>query len=285
MYPIGAKFQLQAGQLAGQIFELRGVSDDGHVTLNYEDGKAVCSMRLTWPEVGATFAAIVGDFCPTNTTRPKRGDRVVLTFDAQEYEVCKVEGASFTARSEAGQSLSHHIRHLRQINDRPTGVERSSDVVRLPSAIPVAAVKPTQSNVLGAPLTPVYAAGDRVYQEPSSEQRRAESLHDQLAALERERDRIRAEGAIAPNGCWIEIAPCYQRNVRQVFYRSRKAIFEPARKKAVDSGAKVKRRYIGMVGSAEEKEAHAAIERRNRLNVVLVQIEKLEETIDESNSI
>lgn len=89
-------------------------------------------------------------------------------------------------------------------------------------------------------------------------------VHDAMAALELERDQLRAEGAIAPEHCWIETGKVKGREFRQAWWRSEQAMFESKRSR----GKKVKSCYIGEEGSSEHQEAKRQKYRRDRLKVI-----------------
>lgn len=125
-------------------------------------------------------------------------------------------------------------------------------------------------NKLGATLP--LEQTENIYSEADQ----AEALHDAIAQLEQERSRIKGEGEIAPDGCWLERAKCSKRNCYQVFYRSNQPIFEPSRKRDPSGCQKVKRKYVGMAGSPAVQAAEQAIARRNQLERLQRQIEILE---------
>ncbi|NJK51681.1 MAG: hypothetical protein HC936_00920 [Leptolyngbyaceae cyanobacterium SU_3_3] len=104
---------------------------------------------------------------------------------------------------------------------------------------------------------------------------RAEVLHDEISRLEQERDQLKAEGAIASTGCWIETGVVDGRQFRQVWWRSKQAMFPSKRV----SGEWVKTCYIGEEGGVEHQEAIAARDRRNRLKWVDRRLSKLMEKI------
>jgi hypothetical protein len=104
---------------------------------------------------------------------------------------------------------------------------------------------------------------------------KAEALHDEMARLEQERDRLKAEGSIALPGCWIETGVVKGRQFRQAWWRSQQAMFPSKRV----SGEMVKTCYIGEEGGAEHQEAIAARERRNRLKWVDRRLSKLMEQV------
>lgn len=87
----------------------------------------------------------------------------------------------------------------------------------------------------------------------------SESLLAQIAA-------IRAEGAIAPDHCWIER---WQRspNFIEARYKARSAIFPSKR------GGLASCQYIGKVGSPEYSSALDAVERRNRIGKLRKKLE------------
>lgn len=89
-------------------------------------------------------------------------------------------------------------------------------------------------------------------------------VHDAMAALELERNQLRAEGAIAPEHCWIETGKVKGREFRQAWWRSEQAMFESKRSR----GKKVKSCYIGEEGSPEHQEAKQQKYRRDRLKVI-----------------
>lgn len=105
---------------------------------------------------------------------------------------------------------------------------------------------------------------------------RAEASHDAIARLEQERDTIKSEGTIAPEGCWIETGKVKGRNFRQAWWRSTKPLFIPKRSRG-NVEAKTKSCYIGQEGSPEHKEAIAQRERRDRLKAIERQIQILME--------
>jgi hypothetical protein len=71
---------------------------------------------------------------------------------------------------------------------------------------------------------------------------------------------IRREGAIAPNGCWIETGKVSGKTTRQAWYRSRTPCFPSGK------GALPKRtQYLGLEGCPKHIEAIKAIERRNEI--------------------
>jgi hypothetical protein len=104
---------------------------------------------------------------------------------------------------------------------------------------------------------------------------RASALHDQMARWEQERDRLRAEGAIAPEHCWIETGAIKGRQFRQAWWRSQQAMFESKR----IPGEMVKTCYIGEEGGVEHEEAISARERQDRLKWVDRRLQKLIEGV------
>lgn len=110
--------------------------------------------------------------------------------------------------------------------------------------------------------------------------KRAEILHDTLARLEQEKSQIKAEGHLAPEGCWIETGKVKGRDFRQAWWRSTKPMFTPKRSRG-NPEAKVKSQYIGEEGAEAHKAAIAARERRERLRSIQRQIELLEKEVAE----
>ncbi|KAM3112757.1 hypothetical protein [Phormidesmis sp. 146-33] len=104
---------------------------------------------------------------------------------------------------------------------------------------------------------------------------KAEAFHDEMARLEQERDRLKAEGTIALPGCWIETGVVKGRQFRQAWWRSGKAMFPSKRV----PGEMVKTCYIGEEGGMEHQEAIAARKRRNRLKWVDRRLSKLLEGV------
>ena len=109
---------------------------------------------------------------------------------------------------------------------------------------------------------------------------KAERLHDELAVLEMERDKLQ-QGPIAPNGCWIECNRCWKRKFRQAIYKSDRAIFDSKRGRG-----KVKRQYIDVENGPKHQEAKRAIANRNRLKQIHKRIAAIEKTLNaiDSNS-
>jgi len=111
----------------------------------------------------------------------------------------------------------------------------------------------------------------------------ADDLYDQLVSLENEKYKIKSEGVIALVGTWIEYGKISKRKFRQAYYRSRKAIF-PAKSRSglikSDSGL-VKRLYIGEENSKEVQRAGLAIARRNRLEIIEIELKQIEKKLCE----
>ena len=99
-------------------------------------------------------------------------------------------------------------------------------------------------------------------------------LHDQIAQLERERDRLRL-GDVAPQGCWIETGAIKGRQFRQAWWRSQKPMFPSKR----CPSELVKTCYIGEEGGPDHKVAIVARERRNRLKWIEQLIQNLMESV------
>ncbi|WP_041430735.1 hypothetical protein [Synechococcus sp. PCC 6312] len=75
-----------------------------------------------------------------------------------------------------------------------------------------------------------------------------------------------ADGEIAPEGVWLEVCKCHGRkNSYQVFYRSFQPIFNGK-----------KRKYVGMRNSKKHQAAAEAIERRDHLHSLSLQIKELQ---------
>lgn len=106
-----------------------------------------------------------------------------------------------------------------------------------------------------------------------------DTLHDKLAQLEAQRDRLKAEGNIAPVGVWIEYGKVSGRKFRQAYYRSQHPQFRSKR----DIETLVKRQYIGEEGSKEVVAAGQAIARRNELAAIAKEIKLLEGKICEQD--
>jgi hypothetical protein len=100
----------------------------------------------------------------------------------------------------------------------------------------------------------------------------AEVIHDAIAWLEQERDRLKAE-KVALEGCWIETGKVKGRQFRQAWWRSYEPMFESKRSR----GQKVKTCYIGEEGSPEHQEAKRAKYRRDRLKEIDRQLQMLME--------
>ncbi|WP_156804797.1 hypothetical protein [Synechococcus sp. PCC 6312] len=99
-------------------------------------------------------------------------------------------------------------------------------------------------------------------QEIEQEQVRQEVL----TWLNKEYNEVLKSGNIAPEGCWIEIAKCHNRKgLFQVFYRSNQAIFDGK-----------KRKYIGMRNSPKHHQAITAIDRRDYLHSLSIQIKEIQ---------
>ncbi|MBD2079286.1 hypothetical protein [Leptolyngbya sp. FACHB-17] len=96
-------------------------------------------------------------------------------------------------------------------------------------------------------------------------------IHDAIARLEIERDRLKAEGTIAPEHCWIETGKVKGRKFRQAWWRSEQAMFESKRSR----GKKVKSYYIGEEGSPKHQEAKRQKYRRDRLKEIDRHLEML----------
>ena len=100
-------------------------------------------------------------------------------------------------------------------------------------------------------------------------------LHDQIAQLERERDRLRLSGEVASHGCWIETGLVKGRQFRQAWWRSQKPMF-PSKRSPVEL---VKTCYIGQEGGADHKAAITSKERRNRLKWIEQLIQNMMESV------
>jgi len=98
----------------------------------------------------------------------------------------------------------------------------------------------------------------------------ADIIQDGIARLEIERDRLKAEGTIAPEHCWIETGKVTGREFRQAWWRSEQAMFDSKR-----SRGKVKSCYIGEEGSPEHQGAKREKYRRDRLKEIDRHLEML----------
>lgn len=97
--------------------------------------------------------------------------------------------------------------------------------------------------------------------------------HDRIAALEAERDRLIASGAIAPSNVWIETSKIQGKEFKQSYWRSRSKIFG-------DGANKTYRQYIGRSDSVEAIAAGQAVVRRNRLAAISKELGFLYQRID-----
>ncbi|MBD2078358.1 hypothetical protein [Leptolyngbya sp. FACHB-17] len=100
----------------------------------------------------------------------------------------------------------------------------------------------------------------------------ADIIQDAITRLEIERDRLRAEGTIALEHCWIETGKVKGRQFRQAWWRSTQAMFGSKR-----SRGKGKSCYIGEEGSLEHQEAKRQKYRRDRLKEIDRQLQMLME--------
>lgn len=94
-------------------------------------------------------------------------------------------------------------------------------------------------------------------------------LHDELAELEIQRDRLRAEGPIAPKGAWIEKYTAKRQRKKSepkvyIYYRLR-------------NGEGAKHQSLGKAGSLKYNQAREAISRRNELDRVERRIKVIEQ--------
>jgi hypothetical protein len=111
---------------------------------------------------------------------------------------------------------------------------------------------------------PEGAAGNRVSENAAGDASATlstSSIRAQIAA-------IREEGAIAPSHCWIErkVHAC---GFTEAVFKSRTAIFTGK------SGGLCKSKYIGRWESPAHSEAIAAVDRRNRIEKLQKQLEKI----------
>lgn len=120
--------------------------------------------------------------------------------------------------------------------------------------------EPTQA-FLKAPSTPKKTPNGGAFEW---------DVGDRVAELERQIDAVYQEGAIAPDGAWIETGQSTPK-FRQAWYRSRSACFTRKR-----GGGACKSCYLGAVGSHAHLMAKAAIDRRNKVQELKAQIKKLE---------
>jgi hypothetical protein len=93
----------------------------------------------------------------------------------------------------------------------------------------------------------------------------ADQLLAQIAAL-------RKEGAIAPSLCWIE-RKVHSGGFTEAVFKSRSAIFTGK------GGGLCKSKYIGKWGSPAHSEAISAVDRRNRIEKLQKQLEKIEKML------
>ncbi|MBD1845846.1 hypothetical protein H6F89_21040 [Cyanobacteria bacterium FACHB-63] len=89
--------------------------------------------------------------------------------------------------------------------------------------------------------------------------------------MEIERDRLRAEGTIAPEHCWIETGKVKDRKFRQAWWRSEQAMFDSKR-----SRGKVKSCYIGKEDRSEHQEAKRQKYRRGSFTPRSVRLKKID---------
>lgn len=97
--------------------------------------------------------------------------------------------------------------------------------------------------------------------------RQNERIKQEILEWLRERyTHVSQSGDIAPENCWLEVAKCHNRpGSFQVFYRSTEPIFNGK-----------KRKYIGMRNSPKHQQAADAIERRDYLHSISLQIKELQ---------
>jgi len=107
--------------------------------------------------------------------------------------------------------------------------------------------------------------------------------YDRIAKLERERDQIRASGAIAVSGVWIECGKVSGKEFRQAYFRSTVPIFQAKSQAgfAKSESGLVKRQYIGEENSKAVTAAAESIVRRKRLIANAKEIEMIERKLEE----
>jgi hypothetical protein len=124
-------------------------------------------------------------------------------------------------------------------------------------------------------LNPCPSDSKIVPLERQSEVEQAEAIHDAIAALEIVRERLKGEGAIAPEHCWIETGRVKGRRFRQAWWRSEKPIFRSKR----DPEKKVRTCYIGEEGGSAHQEAKLEKQRRDRLKQIDQYLQKLADSV------
>lgn len=264
-YPKGSQFQHKRSK---QAWTLVAASSE-EATLNQEVEGGVISSRFTWQQVDRLFSPILhapttpsGN--PDRSGNPRRRRRTTRN----QHSAASGENQQHSA-DRSQDVLSPQSPSALEAGTRSKGVS-------VESAPAEGDLIPGNAGDDSLPVVIDSAAASITSYPLERDAIHAEATHDAIALLEQERDRLKAEGAIAPDGCWIETGKVKGRNFRQAWWRASKPTFTPKRSKG-NVEAKVKTQYIGEEGSPEHKQAIAERDRRDALKRIERQIQVLME--------